>query len=415
MAYKTGKTRKGSRRRWSSWPCTSCGTQVEIGEYYTRWQAGEISEEEFDTTRTHCPNCGSPKSAKYEGEHYQDPAQTVLITDRETYDRTDRGVNIPCEYCSGESTVVDVDGAALRSCSNCGAGMDGRDYADGPLPKPEPPPAPRREFPSWSSGQSLGLMYDDPGPVSGGSGFMGKILGCMGILLIVAFIIWLCIFLFGKHEAVAQVDSIGWEITHVVKQRKVNKDSDWKSDMHSGSYDESCTNKYKETVDCTHKTCNPDEVPGDPVPCNCQWVGTGRWEKNGDGSETEIEEKVCDMCPGLPVTVYEACHPDGDEIHEDWCEYKYDTWPEHARKTTTGSDHVPVAPTLVAVGSDQKLNTSQTLTVQWEDTRGEKGPWTVHPNSLEEFRKYNVGDKWIVDYSRAGSLWPKKLLSSNAR
>jgi len=424
MAHKTGKTQLGKRRRWSAWPCAQCGTVVEIGAYYKKWQAGEISKEIFDATRTHCPNCGSAKSAKAEGEEYQDPSATVLITDKDSLDRTAKGANVPCEYCEGESTVIDVDGKPLRSCVNCGAGMDGRDYADGPLPdaKPvrpsppplRPPPAPRRAAePTRSRRPAPAPLYDDPGPVRVDGDPFAKIMVWGGALLAVVLIVWMCIHFFGKHETVAQVDSIGWEITHVLKERKVHTGSDWESDMPMNTYAESCTNTYKETVDCTHITCNPHpENVGLPYPCNCSMVPSGDWQENEDGSQTEILEEVCtDMCQDTE-TVYDACHPGGDEVYEDWCDYKYDTWPEKDRKTTRGSDHNLTPPTLVARGSDQKLDKSQTLTVKWSDPEGAGGPWTDHPSDVGQFRRYNVGDQWVVDYNRAGTIWPKQNLST---
>ncbi len=410
MAPRQGDTRKGSKRRWSSWPCTSCSVQVEIGAYYTRWQAGEISKDEFDKTRTHCPNCGNPKSEAAEGEAYQDPAQTVLITDRATYDRTDRGANVACDYCTGESTVIDVDGAALRSCINCGAGMDGRDYADGPLPasSPKAEPVSRQERP-----RPQAPLFNDPGPEPSYGDPFAKVLWFLGLALSVAFVIWLCVYLFGKHETTAQVSSIGWEITHVVTQRKVNTDSDWKSDMPSGSYAQSCTNKFRETEACSHETCNPHQVVGPDVECNCGYVGTGTWSDNGDGSQTEIEVYTCGTCPGPSVTEYDLCHPGGDDVYEDWCDYKYDTWPEHARKTSDGEDHHPVPPSLVAVGNDQRLDAKQTLTVNWKDPEGLNGPWVDHPRSVLDYSRYDKGDYWIVEYNRSGSIWPKQRIGDS--
>lgn len=398
----------GSVRRWTTWTCSSCHHKVDLGALFTQKERGQLTESAFELARTQCPSCGSPKSKKGEGEIYRSAgSNAVVITDSSILARTGKGANRECEFCGSENVVLDSSGERIVGCRNCGAGLEGQtghpdeDHPPTSVRRVHPPaPRERREEP-------VDVQWPPRSQVDGLATFLKVLGGIAGLFLL----IWFLVFFFGKHDGEGRVSQTSWQVTHIVYQRQVHTGSGWKSGVPASAYSESCTNKFKEMESCSHITCNPHEVKYNPHPCNCHTeVDQSSCRGNEDGTEDCDTVQVCvDTCYDTK-TEYDACHSAGDEVYEDWCDYKYDTWPEHDRATTSGHDKNPRSPSLEAFGGDQKIDKIIVLTVKVDDVRGEHGTWVTNPSTLHEYQKYEVGQVWRVEYNRAGQVWPLELL-----
>jgi hypothetical protein len=110
----------------------------------------------------------------------------------------------------------------------------------------------------------------------------------------------------------------------------------------------------------------------------------------------------CDRCPVPRVcekmTVYETCYNQCQTIRT-WCSYSYHQWERVASRTNTGVDHAVMWPGLQALGPRQRLLRTEQFQVRFTEVSDPTRSW-VNSVSVSDYARYNLGQKWDVEWSR---------------
>jgi hypothetical protein len=363
----------------NTWKCTSCDT-VNRGRDIV------------------CINCGSPKE---DDERYVIPGASnrTAVTNPEHLAMARAGKNWKCDFCG--SHVRNTKGDCVNGCG--APREEPKEMRDTPPPRrntrPRRQPArpkPRRREPAY---------YDDSTPTyKRGMGGIQKAILVLAIIGGISAFVWLMIFFFGKHEDTATINNIAWHYTVELEQRETRHAEDWEMNVRSGAFNKSCYSKYYGTEDCNPHDCNPHSASYDcnPYECNCHESCTDL--DNGFSSCTTSCSTCYQTCER---TEYDTCY-DQCDVYEDWCSYDYYEWPVIATKKTHGDTHEVYWPDLEADTTlNQRLQKRQAYQVVFNGTEEQ---WTLKPSSLGEFKLYTPGDRWLIDYNRAGMIWPKQKL-----
>jgi hypothetical protein len=354
------------------WTCKTCGTKNP-----------GLEGKEDESLR--CSGCGNQKS----DEPYEMPDDVQAapeITDQRLLDLANADENWTCRFCRHQERNLH------DQCSVCGAPR-------GERKRPARPPTEAR------------IEVDDEVPPR--KRFNGPLLiGISAGAIALAGIVWLFIWLFTPHEAVARIVASRWTRTENLLQRKTVDHEDWRDDLPEGSFDISCKRKKKGVKDCNPKKCDCKTeykdcncIGGEPEKCKCKTKRT--CIDNGNGSATCDEEescetcytkKTCDKCPKeVCETCYEKC-----PVFDDWCTAKSHEWPVINTKTTSGSDLHPVWAGLVAVGNLQRIERTESYAIKLAN--GDRF-WPYSPSSENEYiRLVGSKDGLRISYTNAGTV-----------
>ena len=437
-------------RTWvqeNTWRCTSCGSE-ELGRYMK------------------CQKCGSPKE-RDETDIVPEADPDKAVQDTELLKKAAAGADWECEFCHGR--VRNTDG----KCITCAAPREAAET------KPEPSKAkPEYEvktnedgtirearstdgsvFISTSDGkcviradgsshisditvdgrQIIGLdgkiaKSNGGAPPSGIRSFWDKYkniaIWVAGSTAGALLLVWLVVFLFGKHEIQVKVSSATWVYKADLHQKTLMHGTDWGSRT-SGTYSRehksdgygprgdgfnvSCEGKYYGTENCHPHNCRPHSVSYQcnctSYSCNCRTHKSCSSSKNGFSNCSEYETcSTCERCSTCSRTEYDTCY-DTCDVYRDWCSYDYYEWPIVATKTTQGNTREVAWPDLQANGADQRLDRHEEYKVVF--VKGEES-WTHRPTNLGEFQTFSSGTTWVVDVNRLGQIWPKRPLMVEA-
>jgi len=384
-------------RSWkqeNAWPCNSCGA-INLGR--------DMS----------CVKCGSRKE---DDEQYvvpaADPSQAVV--DPQLLDFASRGPNWKCPYCNGHER----DGNGV--CIGCGGQRHEEDHPSEPPEagrEEEEPRHERRErrepMPMYQSSP------DDDQPVRRRGLPLPAIFGIgLGAISLILFLCWFFI----PHKVEAEVSSVRWEYTAELRQKTLMHGEDWgnrtsgtyfntaKSDGYGprdDSFNVMCEGRRSGTENCNPYDCNFHEVSYDcncqSYDCNCTTHKSCTDKGNGFSDCSEVEScSTCNKCDTCTRTEHDTCYHQCD-VYKDWCTYDYYDWPVVATEKTSGQDLNVYWPKLEAKGADQRLDKTEvydTILVREDKT------WKYEPKSLNEFKTFPSGARWLIKVNRAGQVWP---------
>ncbi|MEI6511410.1 MAG: hypothetical protein WCO25_05230 [Candidatus Uhrbacteria bacterium] len=374
------------------WTCTSCPT-INKG------------------IDLNCVTCGNPREKKEKKEAYRLPEnlEAAEVTDAATRAVFDAGPNWSCESCGSDQRKPN------GSCGNCGAGNPTKLASQAPITEHhesighDPFPASfEPEFKPPSNAASLVLV----------GGIATGLIGCAALLF---FLLW-------PRDVVARVESIAWSHTATLRQRLVNNGEGWQRSAPSDAYDAACERRKNGTENCRPHDCNGkmefetcyDQCPRSGTEncneheCNCHVDRSSCKEDGAGGADCdEVCDECYDQCPRTGTEdcnphdcngkmVYETCY-DQCDVFENWCKYRYDTWPVVTTKTTSGTTHETFWPELTATGNDQRLERSEKYEVRFSD---EVDRWTYKPDGLQAFARFDPGTSWSATVTVGGGISP---------
>lgn len=368
-------------RTWvveNTWVCSSCGTKNRGRDMA-------------------CAECGNAKEAH---ERYDTSGNRTAeaVTDADLLRDARAGANWTCAYCGFQQRNM------LSACESCGADRGGtlsddprRDETSASPAASAPPGASAAVSSRWKTARRVLLILGTP---------------------VALFALWMLYLLF-PYEVDAAVSDTEWTYTRVLQQRQQNHGSGWDETVRARAFDQSCTNRFRENVQCNPHDCNCHDVTDYcSYSCNCQQVCsdpvcTTTCSDNGNGYSTCSEScsgggcsQECDTCE-QPCGSHTECDTCWDEcpVYDDWCEYEYYTWPEidrevtrgHGATTRWGNRFQPDA------AMNQRVETTEEYRVVFTE---DDDSWSIAPDSLSEFQRYREGSRWTLEVTHAGDCTP---------
>jgi hypothetical protein len=254
------------------------------------------------------------------------------------------------------------------------------------------------------------------------------ILGTAVVVVICALSWWA----FAPHKTTVTVTAMAWERTRVLKRRTVTPHEGWGRPNQALHAVENlrCVSQRHGTESCNAHTCRCR--PG-PKTCNCTGGGTKncnphpekfcaeyaterKCTSQGNGSakcrnvptstcKREESRTVYDQCP-VPqkcVQCPDTCDTCYDQCPkmEEWCTYDLVSWNERARQTAHGTNRDPHWPALEAHDADERIEPSERYVVNFSSPDGH---WDKHYGSTTDFLRFDLGQRYAAEYSRAGTL-----------
>lgn len=256
----------------------------------------------------------------------------------------------------------------------------------------------------------------------------------MGILgaAVVAVICALSWWAFAPHRTTVTVTAMSWERVRVLERRIATPHEDW---GRPSSPMQAIENLHCTPMPHGMEDYNPHKCgckPG-PMACDCTGGGTEscnphpekycaeyaterKCEPKGNGAakcrnvptstckreatRTTYDQcsvpKKCSQCP----EVCETCYDKRPKI-EDWCAYDVITWNERARQTAHGTNRDPRWPVLEARDSGERIHSYELYVVSFSSPNGH---WDKHYGSATDFLRFDLGQRYAAEYSRAGTL-----------
>jgi hypothetical protein len=355
----TGRTRRRRVIIEAEWTCTSCGGKNRGCDM-------------------RCATCDHPKE---KDEAYRTPERPEAVTDPERLKEARAGRNWSCAYCGSEERNLNGE------CKNCAAERAAtKAPAADPVSRPYDYFAGRR--PPVKEGPSKRL-----------------ILTCAAIAVGALLLAWFLIWLLRPYKAETAVESVAWSTRTELRRRTLFSGSGWRDEARSDAFNFSCQERQRGTRDCDPYDCSYVTQ----VECRCRDVNCrvdrSSCEDEGNGYQScdEICDQDCDTCDQkVEKTCYKRC-----PVYDDWCSYDYYEWPVIRTETASGQGHDVLWPPLSADGPYERIERSAEYTVRFA---ADGKTWTYHPSSLEDYRRFAPGARWLIKANRAGMVWPQHPL-----
>jgi hypothetical protein len=379
----------------NTWVCTSCQS-TQLGRHMK------------------CQQCGSAKEFD-EQDIVPDPTTAATVTDAEQLKQATAGENWQCEYCMGQVRNLHGD------CQNCAAK---RDPANSKMTEIAQlteaiKNSPMEPMKVTGEGRKLPNLSNRQAPKKK-KPYLFPYLYIGGALLVVAGAIFLI-----TRPVKATVQSIQWRYTTVVHQRQSNHGTGWGTQPES--YNVACETKYKGQVQCHPHDCNPHQQSyscnsrtyqcnprQESYSCNCTSRSCNCREtctSNRNGYSTcRTSCSTCSSCSTCYRTVYSTCEKhdtcyrtvydtcyDSCPVYDQWCEYDYYTWPVRDRLKLSGNNHEPqYLDPPPQTDPPLKLERVAEFEVVFIEDGDKKTRLVYNPGTLEQFRKFDVGQHWEV-------------------
>ncbi|MCF6277880.1 MAG: zinc-ribbon domain-containing protein [Anaerolineales bacterium] len=317
-----------------------------------------------------CLSCGAPQPDDVE---FVAPAERKFIRDENSLKQAKAGADIHCGFCGTRNP------ATAEVCSQCGgnlaegerrkAGGEVRQRAAGAIVHcancgAENPSSNRTCAECGAPLAGLDVSAAQM-PVNAGAGQQVKaginkkkrpwILGL--ILAVLALCVAGAIYLFSPSDSLSGVvDSVHWQTSVSVQQQQEQRYTNQTGSGPSDAYDVSCRSESQEV--CTERTID-----------------------QGNGYAEVVQ--------------------DCQTVNQEYCSYSVLEWQTVQTLTLDGYDYAPdyADPTL---NSQQRLgdqNADYTVTFNTDN-----GAIDYSPDSLDEYRQYQLGSTWTLNLNRLGRV-----------
>lgn len=380
-----GKTRpQGSSKRVvrhtqeSLWDCNSCGRKDIPGRNKL------------------CPSCGHTKDST---EEYRPPAQDAhVLSIQELLEMgvdSDHSSDQICEFCGSKNkpgtqkctqcgaNIGDV-ARADRICDNCGRETNQvtcPNCASVTRSKHEVRPTPKART------SYMPVSYSLPRRRSS-SGFSFSHPAVWGTALVVA-LIALLMFVFRPQEAEVQVQSVSWKAQILLQEYQYNRHEGWSlpagADLIRTEQRVHHTEKVQDgtkTENYTERVCGPDVYDYTEV-------------VTYDDGTTDTIDHYKENCWDEPRTRQVPNMVDR-EVERTYYFYNQWEWVSISPAVTRGSDYNPYWPTDYRI-DDTHRESGRRMDFSVHLIDRESGDtFTYSPNSLEEFRTFNINSAWHI-------------------
>jgi hypothetical protein len=230
------------------------------------------------------------------------------------------------------------------------------------------------------------------------------------VVVTAAALIALLVWAFTPHETIATVTAVSWHYTEKLEHRTTEHESGWGWPP-GDSFNQSCEKRQDGTEDCHPRECR---CHNEPVKCRCKpgkrhdcrcRDGKEQCTSLDNGARRCVTPKTCDTCTDLEVcdtcqervcdTCYEQC-----PVYRQWCEYDRYVWLEKQREDTQGNDLSPRWFGLESHGPEERLKRKEEYRVI---LKAGQDSWTEQPRSLSAFQNFEIGRRFRVRYTNAGT------------
>jgi predicted nucleic acid-binding Zn ribbon protein len=298
-----------------------------------------------------CVHCGASID---EQEQFELPEAQEFVTDAEELKKAAAGPDIHCPYCETRNP------AGSTVCSQCGGSLaEGVVRASGHVvgappttrPTAEPQVAPR----------VAALKGKKPWYLFAGIAAL-LLVCCVGAYL-----------LFRPSQDInGVVHDVSWERRIGIEELQPVSHEDWRDEIPSDAELGSCQKKE-------HHTQSEEPPPGVEAEKVC---GTPYVIDKGSGYGEKVQD--CEYT-----------------IYEDWCEYTREEWQEVDASIASGHDSNPYWPQINLASGQREGEQYEEYTVDF-DTDGKS--YTYHPSDADEFSRYAIGSKWVLNVNALGGL-----------
>ena len=335
-----------------------------------------------------CPSCGArnPGSQKTcqscgtkmpEGVEFELPVQEELDTSAEAAARVAAGPDIHCPYCGvrnpGNATTCSHCGGDLSEGARREKGKTLGAFQAGPVPDVTCPYCGASNPATATKCSSCGgnLERERPEEPVAAQPKKTSLLLVLGVLaaLLICFFVAFVLLTGGSSETVALVQDVEWTYEIGLEELGPVTREDWRDEVPSGAELENCEQKVRRT--------ESEPVPGATEVCGTPYIvdtGTGKGEKVQD----------CEY-----------------QVTDDWCQYTVDDWKPAGEKVVTGHDLDPKWPVLNLMSDQREGGRNEKYTVVL-DADGKE--YVYQPGTVQDFRQFEVGSKWIVETNRLGGV-----------
>ncbi len=306
------------------------------------------------------------------------PAQQQLDTSIETTARVEAGPDIHCPYCGARNP------GDAKICKQCGGDLtQGARRAQGEvLGALQTAPAPEVTCPHCGAknpatatkcaqcGGTLTKEAPEPTPTPKAAPFkVPSWLIVVAVLGLLACCVVGYLFTRGSAESVAIVRGVEWTYSVQIDELVPVTYEAWRDEVPANARLGECTRRVRRTV--SEPVPNATEVCGTPYVVD---TGTGKGRVEQD-------------CKYL--------------VTDNWCRYTVIEWRPTGQKSATGQNYNPEWPVL-SLTSGQRQGARSEMYKVLLDADGKQ--FIYSPSSLQEFRRFQPGSKWIVKTNAFGGL-----------
>lgn len=289
-------------------------------------------------THRYCPQCGAAQNP--EKRYFPPEGEEVLAVNHQFV-----GADKNCAACDTPNST------STTYCVSCGSPMDGSPKVNTLNEKEESKAPPPR--PTTVTGTFPKIKWI----LIGVAAFVLLIIGLMMI----------------KEERVVTVAGHSWERSIEVEVFASVSDEAWEDDVPLKAYDQTCTQKEKDTKKVEDgQDCHDENVD------------------NGDGTYKKVEK--CE-------TKYKEV-----PVYDDWCLYKIDKWTSGRTEKSAGSDLSPAWPTPTLrtcpgprLGCEREGSRPEKYTVAFKDDAGDPHECEYDYNKWKEIAK---NTEWSMQFTK---------------
>jgi ribosomal protein L40E len=345
-----------------------------VGFVQLEWVCPNCAGRNLGTQKT-CKNCGAPQP---DNVQFQRAADEQIITDEKTAEIAQAGADIHCGFCGARNPATAIAcsqcggdlkegktrqaGQELQAtpampkiivCSNCGAENSGGERLCAQCGSPLPRAA------LVESARPAPVQAQIPAALAQADAQSKKtnwlLFGGIGAFLLICFAI-LFLFVFPSAALQGTVTNVRWQTSVPVEEIRAMDYSNKSGSPPSNAYNVSCNTENKEV--CVDKTID---------------------KGNGFGE------------------VVKECRTESQQ----YCSYTLDEWKTMQTYTLEGTDLHPVYSEPTLVGSQRLGAQSETLTVYFDVSNGQK---QYEPSTVSEFQQFTIGSVWTLKTNAFGGV-----------
>jgi hypothetical protein len=344
--------------REGAWDCPVCGRKRNRGP------------DKF------CGGCGSPRGPEVQ---FYLPDDAPEVADAEALKRAAAGPDWICPYCKADNPT----GNAF--CSGCGAPRDGaktREVVERRFDAPPPSPKPLAAPPQGSGGSRLKKGFG---------------LGCLGLIALVAFFV----FLGRPKPTTLTVTGFHWLRTIAVEELRPVADQAWEGEVPGGAR---ILGKSREVHHVDHIQIGSEtrtRTVSERVQTGTERVKVGTRDLGNGYFEDVYENRPTYENRSREETYQQPVYRD-QPVYRQRVRYEIEKWMSDREARAEGQDHAAVWPDPRLGGKERAGKREEAYEVLFRTAEGE--PATYKAPSEQVWRSFEIGRSYKGKVSRDGKV-----------